>query len=150
LVHGEVNEKGDFGVKHRNAFFLVAVSVMLVFAPQTDADVEWNVQKTFKLEKAPLDVAVSNSGRWVFVLTEKGRVLIYGTDGTLKDSITVGSQVDGIAAGPKEDVLFLSSRKGATIQEIILDFIYDIDTASAPASGPANAPVIVSVFNDFQ
>ena len=137
-------------MKHRYTSFLVAVFV--VFGCFTDAFsvVEWNVQKSFKLEKPPLDVAVASSGKWIFVLAEGGNLLIYSADGTLKERIVVESHVDGIAAGEKEDILFLSSRKGLTVQKIELDFVYDINTAGAPFKGPKDAPVVIAVFNDFQ
>jgi hypothetical protein len=123
---------------------------MLFFFVPAHAVVEWNVEKTFKLEKPPVDVAVSGKGQWVFVLAEGGKLFIYSQDGVLKDSLTVGSEVDGVAAGPREDLVFLSSRKGATVQTIVLDFVYDIDTAGGPLQGPPNAPVTIVIFNDFQ
>jgi len=137
-------------VKSRFGLFLVAVFIFFGFFASAHAVVEWNVEKTFKLEKPPLDVAVSANGQWVFVLAEGGKLFIYSQDGKLKDSLTVGSQVDGVASGPREDMVFLSSRKGSTIQTIVLDFVYDINTAGVPFKGPANAPVTIVVFDDFQ
>ena len=137
-------------MKHRYTWFLVAF--FIVFGCFTDAFpvVEWNVQKSFKLEKPPLDVAVASSGKWIFVLAEGGNLLIYSADGTLKERIVVESHVDGVAAGAKEDILFLSSRKASTVQKIELDFVYDINTVGAPFKGPKDAPVVIAVFNDFQ
>lgn len=137
-------------MKPRSAMFLVIIAILLVFFVPGHAVVEWNVQKTLKLEKPPLDVAVSGDGQWIFVLAEGGNLFIYSQDGMLRDSLSVGSHVDGIAAGPREDMVFLSSYKGANIQTIILDFVFDINTAGAPFKGPANAPVTIVVFDDFQ
>lgn len=130
--------------------FLVVVFISFGFFASAHAVVEWNVEKTFKLEKPPLDVAVSSDGQWVFVLAEGGKLFIYSQDGTLRDSLAVGGQVDGVAAGPRDDMVFLSSRKNATIQTIILDYVFDINTAGVPFKGPANAPVTIVVFDDFQ
>jgi hypothetical protein len=112
--------------------------------------VEWNVRKTFKLKKPPLDVAVASNGRWIFVLADGGNLLIYSADGMLKESILVGKHIDGITTGQKEDIVFLFSQQGATVQQVQIDFIYDIDTAEAPFKGPKDAPVVIAVFNDFQ
>ena len=114
------------------------------------AEVEWNLHRTFKTQKTPLDVDVSIDGRWVFVLTAQGEILIYSSQGELKDTINVGDTIDEIKAGPREDILFLSSRKDSTVQLITLDFIQQITIKDSPYKGPADAPVAVAVFNDFQ
>lgn len=138
-------------MKYKYGLFLVAVFVVFGLLTDAHAVVEWNVEKTFNLDAPPLDMVVSGDGQCVYVLAEGGKLLIYSAaDGTLKDSLVVGSHVDGITAGPREDMVFLSSRKGATIQAIQLDFIHDINTAGAPSKGPENAPVIIAVFDDFQ
>ena len=137
-------------MKSKFGLSVVAALIFFGFFAPAHAVVEWNVEKTFKLEKPPVDVAVSGDGQWVFVLAEGGKLFIYSQDGMLKDSLTVDSQVDGVAAGPREDMVFLSSRKGATIQAVMLDFVYDINTAGVPFKGPANAPVTIVVFDDFQ
>ena len=114
------------------------------------AEVEWNLHRTFKTQKAPQDIDVSIDGRWVFVLTEQGEILIYSSNGSLKDTIQVGDTIDEIKAGPREDILFLSSRTDRTVQLITLDFIQQINITGSPFKGPADAPVAIAVFSDFQ
>ena len=137
-------------MKYKCTWLVMAVMMVLSCFVNAYGVVEWNIRKTLKLETPPLDVAVSSNGKWIFVLNKEGKLLIYSEDGTLKDTIMVKKETDSIAVGPREDVLFLSSRQGTVIQEIVLDFVYDIDTADAPFKGPKNAPVIIAVFNDFQ
>jgi hypothetical protein len=48
------------------------------------------------------------------------------------------------------DVLFLSSHKNKTVKIILLDFILDISIAGSPYKGPDTAPVVITVFSDFQ
>jgi len=43
-----------------------------------------------------------------------------------------------------------ASRQNKTVEIILLDFISSIDTAGSPFAGPAAAPVIVTVFSDFE
>ena len=131
------------------AFLLMPLIVLALFAPSL-ATVEWNVVKTLKMEKAPLEIAVSLNGRLVYVLTEEGIIYIYSADGKLKDKISVGKSIDGIKAGPREDILFISSRKNKTVQVITLDFFHNINISGSPFKGPADAPVVVAVFSDFQ
>jgi hypothetical protein len=129
---------------------ILALASVLVFCPPGFAEVEWEIQETLKLDSPPLDVAVSVNGKWRFVLTDKGAIIIFSSDGTEQDKIDVGDHVDEIAVGPKEDVLFLKSRKNKTVEVVTLDFIRDINVQGSPFKGPVDAPVVIAVFTDFQ
>lgn len=144
--------KGGLSVKRKHTIFLLMLTsfIVVAFFSHSLASVEWNVQRTLKLENSPIDVAVSVNGRWIFVLTNQGNILIYSADGKLKDKIAVGNHVDGIKAGPKEDILFLTSRKNKTVQDIALDFVHNIDVSNSPFKGSTHAPVVIAVFSDFQ
>ena len=131
------------------ALVLVPFLVLAVVS-ETFGAVEWTPGKTFKIEKAPIDVAFSPDGRWVFVLTDGGNLLIYSAEGKLAERIAVGTHVDGIQAGQKADTLFLISKKNRTVEEIVLDFIQHIDISGSPFKGKGTAPVVIAVFNDYQ
>ena len=137
-------------MKSRFAVFLMTLLWVLTWSAHSPADVEWDVTKTLKTEKKPLDAAMASSGKWIFVLTDEGEVLIFSSDGALKDSIAVGEAIDGIKAGTREDVLLLTSRKNSTVQLVTLDFVQDIDVSGSPFKGLADASVVVATFNDFQ
>jgi len=137
-------------MKNRLVVFLSISVILLTFCPQSSALVDWDVKKTLKIEKTPADVAVSLNGRWVFVLTAQGSILIYSGDGRLEDEITVGKHVDGIEVGPEQDILLLTSRKNKTVEILVLDFIQNIDVSNSPFKGPADAAVTIAVFSDFQ
>jgi hypothetical protein len=108
------------------------------------------VVKTLKMEGTPLDVAVSQNGRWIFVLTDKQTILVYSPDGKLKDKVALEHQVDKINVGPKEGQLYLTSQKNKSVQILNLAFIQDIHVSGSPFKGPKDAPVVVAVFTDFQ
>ena len=137
-------------MKNRITILHLSLLFFLTSVVHGHAEVEWNLHRTFKTQKAPLDVDVSIDGRWVFVLTDQGEILIYSSNGGLKDTIHVGDTIDEIKAGPREDILFLSSRKDSTVQLITLDFVEQINIAGSPFKGPADAPVAITVFSDFQ
>ena len=137
-------------MKHR---FVLFVSILLFLFPGSSeslATVEWNILQTLKIEKKPRDVAMSVNGKWIYVLTDDGEVLIYSPAGNLLDRISVGKTIDGIKQGPREDILLLTSRKDATVKIIALNFIKTINVEGSPFKGPADAPVVMVVFNDFQ
>lgn len=137
-------------MNNKLAASLLIPVILLSLCSQGNALVEWDVKKTLQLDKPPVDLAVSLNGRWVFVLTEQGNILIYSGDGKLRDKIPVGNHVDGIKVGPEEDILLLYSKKKKTVQILVLDFIQDINVSNSPFKGPADAPVEIAVFADFQ
>jgi hypothetical protein len=137
-------------MKTRLVVFLLIPVILLTLCPPSSALVDWDVKKTLKIEKTPVDVAVSLNGRWVFVLTAQGSILIYSGDGRLEDEITVGNHVDGIKVGPEQDILLLTSRQNKTVEILVLDFIQNLDVSNSPFKGPADAVVTVAVFSDFQ
>jgi protein-disulfide isomerase len=130
-------------------FLLLILSLSGFFTPSV-ASVESDIIRTLKIEETPLDLAVSVDGRWIFVLTEQGNIFIYTADGTLSDSIAVDKDVDGIKVGPRENTLLLTNRKDKTVQLLALEFIQAINISGSPFKGPANAPVVMVVFDDFQ
>src|SRR5512145_2126959 len=83
------------------AFFCLAVPAF--------ADVEWTVKKQLNLEAAPVDVATSPDGKWVFVLTQ-GVVLVYsGADSTVVNRIPVDKGFDRVTFSEKDSLLILTS-----------------------------------------
>ncbi len=133
--------------------FLLLLMIWLTvssFPPGTWAQVEWQIQKTLKLDTPPVDMAVSASGKWIFVLTEGGDILAYSADGTLKDTIKTGIGADRIRIGQNENLLYLQSTDNKTVQIVNLDFIQDFHIGESPVKGPTNARVALVVFTDFQ
>lgn len=129
--------------------FLVLVSILT--APfHVQAAVEVSLEKTLQTDAAPLDVIVSADGRTTFVLTDNGKVLVFDSRGKLTESIEIGSHIDGIDLGPGGERLYATSRQNKTLEIIQLDFIKKINTAGAKFKGPADAPVTIAVFSEFQ
>ena len=137
-------------MKSRFVVSFLTLFLLLVWLDHSSANVEWEVWRTFKLNQEPIDVAVSIDGKSIFILTENGEIFIYSLNGVLTGKISVGKSVDAIKPGPKENILFLSSRRDQTVQVITLDFIQDINVSGSPFKGPADAPVVIVVFDDFQ
>ncbi len=129
---------------------LLAVFIVALPVSPGLAAVEWDIQRTLQLNVRPLDVALSLNGKWIFVLTDQGTINIYSPGGVFKDKLPVGKHIDQIKAGPREDVLLLKSTQNKTVQVLSLDFIRQIHVSGAPFKGPADAPVTIAVFSEFQ
>ena len=141
-------------MKWKNIKTIVQLIIVIVIGSITmcyaAASVEWNVLKTLQLEAAPIDVALSQDGKLIFVLTDQGQILIYSSGGPLKDKIDVGNHFDHIKVGPRGENLILNSRKNKSVQVIKLDFIQDINVSGSPFKGSEDAAVVVAVFDDFE
>ncbi|MBW2051474.1 MAG: hypothetical protein JRI85_04420 [Deltaproteobacteria bacterium] len=133
-------------------FLFVSLSFLFVTPYHSHglSSVDWEITKTLKLENPPVDIAVTLSGRWIFVLTDPQTILLYSKDGSLNDTINLEQPVDQIDVGPREEILFLSNRKDRSVQVLSLTFIQDIDVTRSPFKGPEKAPVVIAVFSDFE
>lgn len=114
------------------------------------AEVEWKLDKSLKLDAVPKDVATSPDGKFTYVLGENSTIFIYSQDGTLTDKIKVDRSVDAIGTSQDGSKLFLTSVSGQSLDIIDIDFIQKIDITGSPFKGQATAPVAIAVFSDFQ
>jgi protein-disulfide isomerase len=137
-------------MKSKYVFALVSLLVALGVSASGRAEVEMTIARTVTLEETPVDSALSAGGKYIFVLTGKGKVLIYTPEGKLSDTLTVDKSVDSIKAGPREEILLLVSSKTKTVQVAVLDFVQEINISGSPFKGTAEAPVTLALFTDFQ
>ena len=129
---------------------LVTILIFMLFLPACFAALEWNVLNTLKLNDQPLDMAFSTTRNHIYVLNNKGEILIYDPTGRLLDKMIVDKNVDRIKLVPNSDVLLLSNSKGKEISIVRLDFIQKFNLSGSPFKGPENAPVVIVEFSEFQ
>jgi hypothetical protein len=142
--------KGGFHMRVVITPLLFIFLIVLRMSLPSFAAVEISEQKTLDLEKSPLDVAVSLNGKWIFVLTDQQKILIFSSDGALNDEIPVDARVDGIQVGGREDIIYLTSRSQTKIQILKLDFIYKINVLGSAFKGKREAPVVIAIFSEFE
>lgn len=128
----------------------ICILLLLVGATPAMSQNKWELLDTFKLEYPPIDMLTTKDNRYIYILTDKGQILIYKADGQFKDTIEVGQGIDGMTAGPTSDILYLLSRTSSSIQTVQISIVEEIDTGKAPFKGDASAPISVVVFSDFQ
>jgi hypothetical protein len=137
-------------LKRQFVFFAMVMFFILALGAESFSAVEWDIRQILKIGKKPRDAAMSANGKWVYVLSEEGEILIYASNGKIRDRISVGDSVDGIKAGPREDILLLTSREDSTVKIITLNFIQNFNIKGSPFKGLSDAPVVIATFNDFQ
>ncbi len=126
--------------------------IMAVFcvASVSFGAVNWEIIKTWEVEESPIDIAHSKDGKWIFLLTEPGNVLIYTSDGKVEGKIPVDSSATEMDISRKGDVLYLISRDKKNVQAISIEFIKNINITGSPFLGDAQGEVTIVVFSDFQ
>jgi len=129
---------------------ILLTALIFCFSGLVMAEVEKGDSRTFKLEAKPIDMATSADGQYTFVLTEGGKVFILDRSGTLKDTLTVNESVMSIGTSPKGDLLLLADSKENTLEVVKISFVVDIDIAGLAFKGPADAPIVLAVFSDYQ
>jgi len=139
-------------LKRSKIFIPLSIAIILFAITNLEASdtVEWSILKTLKLDAAPIDVAVSADGRRIFVLTEHGKVIVYSANAQEEAAIDVDPNIDKIRVGPNGDTLITNSRENKTVQIFAVDFIQKINIAGSPFKGPADAPIVIAAFDDFQ
>lgn len=129
--------------------FLVAVGAGFL-PPIAQAGLEWKIIKDLDVKAAPLEVASSADGKRLFILTP-GEVFVYSVqEDAITDRIPVGREFDRIALLPQPDRLAISSSAKKTLQLILLETVNRVDVSGLPFKGPADAPIIVAEFTDYQ
>ena len=128
-----------------------AVIVLLpVFHSPVQAEVDWDVLKTLKINDTPLDVAFSSKHNYIYVLTAKGQILVFDPAGRQLDQMDAGGEFDQMRVVPGSDVLFLTSRKNRLVQIVQLGFVQQVNTSDSPFKGRPDAPVVIAVFSEFE
>ena len=136
--------------------YFISLSLIALFVVSTgfvdpaSAELEWTVRKQVPLTSAPLDNAVSADGQSLYILSA-GEILVYSlARNKTINTIPIEGEFDSITVSPKGNSLIVTSSAGKSLKIIDLEFIQNIDVSGLPLKGPADAPVTIAVFSDYQ
>nr|MBF0222128.1 hypothetical protein [Desulfobulbaceae bacterium] len=122
----------------------------LIFCvPGSYAKVYQTPAKSYQTMTSPLAVTGSADGKYTFVLSEGGQINIYKENGE-QDKLTVSAEFDAIYASATGDKIWLTSSKSKKVQEVLVDFVQNINIDGSPFLGTEQAAVTIVVFSDFQ
>jgi hypothetical protein len=111
---------------------------------------EWEMTTRLELQAAPLDVATSTNGKWIFILTG-GEILVYSVaEERIGQRIPIEVGFDKMSYLDRQERLILTSHASKALRIIQLELVHDIAVAGLPFRGPENARVTIAVFSDYQ
>ncbi len=131
-------------------FALCSVNVAAVPTKGLDKNVEWSTRANWKLPAKPISFVHSLDGKKVFVLTENSKVNVFTPVGELLGSIAVDDGVTAIDIAPYGEHLFLINTKDNTFINLSVSLISKFEAGSSPYKGAVDAPVIITLFTDFE
>ena len=126
------------------------IGVLLLCAGGAYAEIEGEVLDTRLFAKPPLDMLLSSGGEYLFALLPGGRLDVYNRKGELSGSIKVDAAFTRLRRGPSEDMLWLSTPTRTDAQLLAVNLVREIPTEGSPVLGPADAPVAIVIFSDFE
>lgn len=115
-----------------------------------DNRIEWNVLQKWPTVGKTLDMVHSLDGKFVYILNDKQVVQVFNNQGQLQGSIPVEEGVSAIDIAPQGEMLYLINNKEQIFSSIAVSFIVDVDITGSPFKGPADAPVTIALFTDFE
>ncbi|MBW2451368.1 MAG: thioredoxin domain-containing protein [Deltaproteobacteria bacterium] len=110
---------------------------------------EWSVLASKEFTSAPVDIAFSASDGQIIVLLENGEIQILGPNIQMQNRFTVPGATT-LTLTPDGQRLLVGNQQTNQLQIIELAHVYTLPVGSSPVKGPRNAPVTLTVFDDFQ
>lgn len=114
------------------------------------SNLEWAVLNQWQVPESPIDIVHSLDARYVFILTNQQKVLIYTAQGKLEGSVPVDKGVSAIDIAPRAEMLYLIDSEKNSFTSLSIDFVKQINTSGSPYRGLVDAPVTLAVFTDFE
>ncbi len=135
------------------AFFCMAATSANALTATSEGQndhVEWKTVQSWPTGNRTLDMVHSLDGKYIFILNDKQQVQVFNRQGQLQGSIPVSTGVSAIDIAPQGEMLYLIDNEKNTFTAVSISFVVNIDTADSPFEGPADAPVTIAVFTDFE
>jgi protein-disulfide isomerase len=130
---------------------IALITIVLAFiAVSVGAEMQIELYKRQALGGSPLDVAMSVSDGRLFVLLEGGTVQILSAEGQIQERFQADKDITTLEVSPDGKRLYLGNAKTKELQFIDLAIVYNLPVNNSAVKGPKNAPVTITIFDDFQ
>jgi len=131
-------------------YYMTALLLVMTASQPCLAEVDLDLLNSIPLAAEPLDVAESEDGRRIYVLTGDAHVRIYSNDGALIGTVAVPEGSRRITTSRQEDVLLVTNPAKRALEVVRINLQHDFSVEGSPSKGPADAPVTLVLFTDFE
>jgi len=129
--------------------FLSLLALMFATPLLAANDLEFRMLRTLNLAETPRQIASTADGQRIYVLAETGEISLYSSNGDLVGTFYAGPDVNGIAPqGNNRLILQMAEQKKMML--VALEPVVQIPIADSPLMGDPDAPVSITVFDDFE
>jgi len=130
----------------------IAGSVIAAPVPTSGQDnlVEWQTTSNWTIPSKPVDMVHSLDGKFVYILNDKNQIQVFNNAGKLQGTIPVSEGVTAIDIAPQGETLYLVDKNENSFKAVSVSFVHAINVTGSPFEGPADAPVTIAVFTDFE
>ena len=136
-------------MKSKPWFISLMLIGMLLVAATAGAEVELFSLDKVGLAVAPVDIATAIDGKTIYILTGK-KVLVYDVEKkTVSSELPLDTTYDRIEVA-LGDLMVLADTQGNRMEIMRIDDIQPIVIKDHPFKGPADAPVTIAIFDDYQ
>lgn len=135
---------------HKQALWLFVLLAIVCGGQPCRAEVGLETLLRLPLQGEPLDVAVSDDGLWIYVLTDDGRLRIFSPNGEAKGAVAVPEGVRRIAGAPEEDAVLLADPSAKAVEMVRVNLEHTFTSEGSPTLGPPETPVTLTLFTDFE
>lgn len=128
---------------------LLPLLLLFGFSLVSAAEVEVRMLRTVDLSTVPKQTVATADGQRFYVLTETGEVQLFSSNGDLLGTFDAGPEVTSITPQGNNRLIL---EKGGQKQLMLLTLepIVQVSIEGSPVLGPADAPVTIAVFDDFE
>ena len=134
----------------KSLLMMILMVIPLLGAATAVAEIESEVVDTRVFAKPPVDLLLSSGGEYLYVLLPGGQLEVYDRKGKSMGTLKVDPAFKKLRPGPSEDLLWLSAPTRTDAQLLAVNIVREIPTAGSPSQGPADAPVTIVIFSDFE
>ncbi|RLB92574.1 MAG: hypothetical protein DRH26_05980 [Deltaproteobacteria bacterium] len=146
--NNKVIDKSKIKQKKRLCFFIFFLSLLVSQTVYGKADLTTIRQKN--LDVQPLDVASSEDGNMIFILSLKELIIYSSETDQIISRSALDSAYDNISYSEKNKTLILTGKSSKSLRIIRVEQIHDISLSGLPFKGPSDAAVTLAVFDDYQ
>jgi predicted DsbA family dithiol-disulfide isomerase len=137
-------------MRNKTLTILILLISVTMMASTSLADVSSRILARLDLQETPVDMSMSRDGRWLYLLTTSGDLLVYSSQGEYNGKIEIGQGFNRVEAGAREDQVYLLNREEKRIQVVEIAYTFNFDISRSPYRGAADAPVVIVEYTDFQ